>query len=392
LLAPPVRETTNHVEKYQFTHRHTLQPPIRNPPFRFPHRKRQHTLDTRYRGKNTPTLDGTAKIVGEGRPTSQPLHQDTNILNLSSTFHLSPSETRLLERGLTFIPTPLHSDYGDLQRDIYRYHRTLKLLDHFDYTSDYRTLPFTAPSRWEPKSQTISAPIRKLIKTNTHIIRECHTATITSQQNITLEERRAIAELRKHKHITIKPADKGSKIIIMDNQQYLFEAHRQLSNTQHYTPIPASTQIQTQTKIRQIISDLYGKKYITHRQKEYLDGPDQPRQRLFYLLPKIHQTPDTWTVPFKVPKGRPIVSDCGSESSPAAEFIDYFLNPISQRHPSYLKDTYHFIDTLHNLPVPTNAYLFTIDIDSLYTNINIPSGLAAVKSALRRYPDPDRPD
>jgi hypothetical protein len=66
---------------------------------------------------------------------------------------------------------------------------------------------------------------------------------------------------------------------------------------------------------------------------------------------------------------RPIASDIGSESSPAAEFIDHFLNPISQKQASYIKHTYNFIDTLCTIPVPAHTYIFTIDTDSLYTKI-----------------------
>lgn len=42
--------------------------------------------------------------------------------------------------------------------------------------------------------------------------------------------------------------------------------------------------------------------------------------------------------------------------------------------------------------VPKNAFLFTIDIDSLYTNINTEMGLRAVSNIFRRYPDAARPD
>lgn len=42
--------------------------------------------------------------------------------------------------------------------------------------------------------------------------------------------------------------------------------------------------------------------------------------------------------------------------------------------------------------MPINAFLFTIDIDSLYTNINTEMGLWAVSNIFRRYPDAARPD
>lgn len=66
---------------------------------------------------------------------------------------------------------------------------------------------------------------------------------------------------------------------------------------------------------------------------------------------------------------RPIVSDCDGESYYTAEFIEHFLGPISQRHKSDLKDTYDFIQKTKDLRIPTDSFLFTIDIDNLYTNI-----------------------
>lgn len=81
--------------------------------------------------------------------------------------------------------------------------------------------------------------------------------------------------------------------------------------------------------------ELYENNYITDKQMLYLYGPDTPRPRQFYLLPKIHKTPETWTIPSEVPCCRPIVSDCGSQSYRIAEYLDYFINPLSQKHQSF---------------------------------------------------------
>lgn len=124
----------------------------------------------------------------------------------------------------------------------------------------------------------------------------------------------------------------------------------------------------------------------------YLIGPIPPRARQFYLLPKIHKTPDTWMVPHEVPPGRPIVSDCGSESFNSAHYIDHFLNPLSQLHESYLKDTYDFIDKIKHHQFPKESFLFSIDIDSLYTNTDTHQGLHAVRQIFKQHSDRNRPD
>ena len=72
--------------------------------------------------------------------------------------------------------------------------------------------------------------------------------------------------------------------------------------------------LETQTMVRVLIDQMRKEHLITAKQAYYLYGPDLPCARLFYLLPKIHKPPENWTVSFMVPPGRPIVSDCGSES------------------------------------------------------------------------------
>lgn len=124
----------------------------------------------------------------------------------------------------------------------------------------------------------------------------------------------------------------------------------------------------------------------------YPQGDLRPRERRFYTLPKIHKNPATWTVPFEIPKGRPIVSDCSSETYRTAEFLDYFLNPLSVRHPAYVKDTYHFVDIVKDLVLPSHFFLFSMDVVGLYTNIDIDAGLSSVKKIFQKYPDPKRPD
>lgn len=103
----------------------------------------------------------------------------------------------------------------------------------------------------------------------------------------------------------IKPADKGSAIVLMDKQQYLLWANRQLHNNKHYTQLPLLIQNKTW-----ILS-------LNHTKIMYLIEPNPPRPRQFYFLPKI---PKAWTVPIEIPLGRPIVSDCGSESYNSTQY------------------------------------------------------------------------
>ncbi|KAG7520675.1 hypothetical protein JOB18_034130 [Solea senegalensis] len=161
----------------------------------------------------------------------------------------------------------------------------------------------------------------------------------------------------------------------MDRVQYLWEGYRQLNDKNYYVKLQKPIYLDTIPLVTKIINKLHEKKFINSKQKQYLLGDPEPRPRRFYMLPKIHKDPVKWSKPHIMPPGRPIVSDCSSETYRIAEYLDFFLNPLSTTHPSYIKDTYDFIDKIKNVDIPADSFLFTIDIDSLYTNIDIKEGI-----------------
>ena len=121
------------------------------------------------------------------------------------------------------------------------------------------------------------------------------------------------------------------------------------------------------------------------RQQHFLSPPSDPRPRHFYTLPKIHKSTDKWTVPGVIPPGRPIVSGCNSESANVQHFIDYHLQPIATSIPSFIRESLHFKSLLSDLDIRDSDILFSLDVESLYTNIPIQQGIASVKQALSEY-------
>ena len=59
------------------------------------------------------------------------------------------------------------------------------------------------------------------------------------RNNLTPSERRALKELQSNEKIVIKPADKGSGVVIMDRIDYLREGYTQLSDIRFYTKLPS---------------------------------------------------------------------------------------------------------------------------------------------------------
>ena len=97
----------------------------------------------------------------------------------------------------------------------------------------------------------------------------------------------------------------------------------------------------------------------------------------FYLLPKIHKG----IIP---PPGRPILSANGSPTEKISQFEDHLLNPLCPKIRSYVQDSTHFLQIINNLPqLPDTAYLVTMDVTSLYTNIPVQEGIQVVEDLLK---------
>ena len=251
-------------------------------------------------------------------------------------------------------------------------------------------LPFIPKSEWEPPVQCIHPDIKKITSDMKQLTQNC--PIINSPANITPRERIAIKTIASNPSIVVKPADKGSAIVIMSREQYTKEASRQLNNPHHYRPIPEPIYPTTTTKVLSLVQALRDGNYITKKQFEFLQPPSQPRARTLYLLPKIHKPMDQWPNPGLMPPGRPIVSDCSSESYAISQYIDSFLKPIATKHPSYIKDTFDFTNKVSKIKLPPQAILLTLDVAAMYTNINNVDGLKAIQQAFQENPSPDRPD
>ena len=313
-----------------------------------------------------------------------------SVLNLSN-FSLSDTEHDVLDKGLNFIPTPKQISKAPILEAASQFGRRLKITYHFRRSKfQHQPEKFTEKSNWEPSDKSMPSDILETIKIINSDLENMEIPT--QSNNLSKMEISALKDLRNNPHIVIKPADKGSATVIMDKDNYISEGYRQLNNPSHYKKLSEPIFQNTGEKINEILNDLHQKSFISTKQLLYLKSPSEPRPRRFYLLPKIHKPLSKWPFENKMPPGRPIISDCGSESYRVAEYIDHFLQEISQKHSSYIKDTYDFLSKLRTSKVKPDTLLVTLDVEAMYTNIDNEKGLEAVKNAFATNPSPRRSD
>ena len=154
-------------------------------------------------------------------------------------------------------------------------------------------------------------------------------------------------DLHNNPDITIKPADKGGSIVIMNTADYILEAQRQLSNPQHYKILDTDPTILYNRYIHHIIDQVWRLGIIDGTTSENLQTKN-PKISSFYLLPKIHKPNNP---------GRPIVNSIGSITEKISAFVDAQLRKFTPRIPSYVKDTTHFINIIKTFNLTQMTYL-----------------------------------
>ena len=316
-----------------------------------------------------------------------------SIVNLSNET-LNELEITVLGKGLTFVPTPEEVNLDSLKYSVSEFKRKVKLSYFWadrelnsKLDLDYQKLPFTGKSDWDPPDGGIPEKVHTVLKELDQKIEDVR--LIKDKNNLCPGQINALKQLKNKKHIIIKKADKGSAIVVMNKTDYIYEADRQLNDVRYYKKINEPIFPKTAEKYKEIIQSLGQNKILQPKQINYLMPNDNARERHFYLLPKIHKDVNKWTLKNRMPPGRPIVSDCSSESYNISEYLDFHLQPVANKHPSYIKDTYDFLDKIRNVKVPQDALLITLDIESLYTNIKTEDGMESVRKMFQKYPTPN---
>lgn len=327
-----------------------------------------------------------------------------SVMNLSSGY-LHKDAVSILAKGLKFVPTPSDIPAKEtyegidrlevgLKRHIYMSTKPGSRNDKVAPTATAlktRKLLF-GPSKWKPPATIFDKHVhaamhqlRRLVRGRRHVT----SATPAKKANASKNELDMLAKLHNHPHVIVKSADKGSATVVMDKQAYEAEAVRQLVNKEHYLELPAPQYTHNISRISQFVQQLHADRFITDRQRDwFMPDSDTVRARKFYLLPKIHKDRSKWPDPDRMPPGRPIVSDVNSENYRISSYVDYHLAPLATSHPAYLKDTWDFLDKLRKVRVPANSFLVTMDVNSLYTNINNREGMAAVRRAFAKKKAP----
>jgi hypothetical protein len=301
-----------------------------------------------------------------------PTQSTNSVINLSKV-EITETETKLLSKGLNFCPKPTTYDNLAVKKDLEAFFRRLRLKDFFadTNTSDNSedTPRFRKKSDWKPPKSKDPALEAYIQAVETEVM--SHRVGSATHDNLTRTEKDALFQLKQRQDIVIKPADKGSAVVIMDTDKYIAEAHRQLSDKRFYQSLDHDPTLENAEKVTELLQEIAALGHIDLKTLQYLI-PENSKPGRFYLLPKIHKPGCP---------GRPIISANDHPTEQISEFLDFHLAPLVEHLPSYIQDTTDFLRKVASVDIPTGSTLFTMDVTSLYTNIPHSEGIAACKEA-----------
>lgn len=317
--------------------------------------------------------------------------KSSSVINLSKKRTLTKAEISVLEFGLTFCPSVKEFNKERLADDCFHFIRKLKLKEYFARTHDETTErdehpqdPDRAASKWK-QSNPDFFPDEVRNNTSTGLqwyidqFLACCSNSISRKSesvnnNLTPQQRQALQDLAADKSIIIKPSDKCGKIVIMDVEDYDKACLETLTNSEHYLELKEDPNPQYKEQLMEEIRSLKANNYINKFEESMLiEGSRTPA---FYGLPKLHKAFSNF------PALRPISSGSSSCTKRLSEFIDTFLKPLAQKLPSYVQDTTSFINKVRTQKFSGPTYVSSLDVTSLYPNIDHTEGSQACEELL----------
>ena len=123
-------------------------------------------------------------------------------------------------------------------------------------------------------------------------------------------------ELTNNKNIIIKPADKGSAVVIMNRIDYLKEGFRQLSDNKYYTRLDHEPTLDFHKEVKKFVQDMWQNTEIDDSIQTYLM---RDKKRLLNT---------TFCLKFtKVPHHHQEGQSFQQMVAQQRKFVDHFLNP-----------------------------------------------------------------
>ena len=254
----------------------------------------------------------------------------TRVINLS-TVPLNEDEVSVLCLGLSFTPAP-KADVFELERDMYEFTRRLRIIYHFRDNNTKDESLIRSKSSFCPKRHDNEELEEICSSIESSSIKICKPRDNISGLRMALE---SLMKKTRNNELVIKPADKGSIIVVMSPQFYWDMCLRHLNNPVYYEEVPSDPCTIIMENLNSFLEKY--KPRLTGKEFQCLSYSDYKLSN-FYMLPKLHKSVEV-------------------------------NNAVEREKKEYiLRDSFNFKEKLDHQCHPDTLFV-TWDIKSLYTSI-----------------------
>ena len=183
-----------------------------------------------------------------------------------------------MEKGLNFIPYP-SKKFFDCESSLRRLLFSIEKQKTSQFTT---TITYRNPLNLFNNEYTLNSAF---IDQNVNVFNSCIKQRDNSD-NLSNSERSAFNFLSHLRDIIVKPADKGSLIVIQNKDDYLKEVMRQLNDPRYYNPLEKPYYSSTAKMISKCIGSMLNRGEISSNLAAKLNPPQNCRSRLFIHFPK----------------------------------------------------------------------------------------------------------
>jgi hypothetical protein len=304
--------------------------------------------------------------------------------NLCKNNTLPPGSKALLGLNLKFCLSN-KTITNDISKTMLQLARSIRIQYYLMETgttndSTYEKQIYVKNTNWHPPPAPWA--IEEKITDFEKALRQKHQSLVEKHQkinitNLTPIQAKAMRLLKNNKDIIIKPTDKNLGPAIMDTPDYVHQILTEHLLTNDYRQLSRSEAENKMDQLRKDLDNLLSANAQNLSQSEitYFKRSLSSRFRLpiFYGLPKVHKTPVSL---------RPVVSTTNSLLAVFSTWLDYKMKVLLPLVKSHIHNSIEVIQALKNIQIPKKALLFSADAVSMYTNIDTPTGVSAIRDFL----------
>jgi hypothetical protein len=285
--------------------------------------KKKNSLTKKHEQKLNSLLQQQRSTIG----TSRTMNIDTSNVVNKSTIPLSNMHLMVLAKGPKIVPT-------------------LKSINTVDVIANTEKALMLTPQA------TKQLAISEICNFLQHWKRP-------QRDNLTIEERRGLNELKSLNQIVIVQADKGGKIVVMDKDEYTTKIEDKLNDATLYEEVGDPTKT-IKKRISELTERLFKANKITQiRKHELMSIDDLPRIR---GQPKLHKPNHPM---------RKVTCSRNTITSPISKFAFSMIRQLRDTVENTVSNSTKFIEEISKIKLKENYRLASLDIEDLFTNIPV---------------------